>query len=143
MFWCSHCLNYACFLVFFVYDVTWFLTFILFTRGAVEDIRLEAKIKAKDTKKIEAKRPRTVLPRTDPFKAKGRNGRGQGQGLKNTGANVLQKKKKRKKRSSKIFFKQSKSKKSSLKYFFRRFSNFNNSKNAAVLKPRTGQFSRT
>ena len=44
-------------------------------RGGVEDSRLEAKAKAKDTKKSEAK---TAFARTDPLEAKDRNARGQG-----------------------------------------------------------------
>ena len=46
----------------------------LFTRGGVEDIRLEAK----DTKKSPWPRPRTDLTRTDPFEAKDRNAQDQG-----------------------------------------------------------------
>ena len=56
--------------------------FALFSRGGVEDTRLEAK--AKDTKK----NPRTALPGTDPLEAKDRNARGQ-----DTSASALQKKK--------------------------------------------------
>ena len=47
-------------------------------RGWVEDTRLEAK--AKNTKKNPRPRPRTAFPRTEPFEAKDRNARGQGQG---------------------------------------------------------------
>ena len=47
-----------------------------FTRGGVEDTRLEAK--AKDTKKKTRPRPRTAFLRTDPIEAKDRNSRGQG-----------------------------------------------------------------
>ena len=82
----------------------------LFSRGGVEDIRLEAK--AKDTKKIRGQgqghkknprpRPRTAFPRTDTLEAKDRNA--QGQGLR-AQAQVLPKKKK--KRSSKKFFRRS------------------------------------
>ena len=138
MFWCFHWLNYACFLVFFVYDVTWFLTFILFTRGAVEDIRLEAKIKAKDTKKIRGQKAKDSPSENRPF-------RGQGQEWsrprpRTKGYRRYCSPKKKKKKVFKIFFQAISSKKSSLKFFLRRFSNFNNSKNAAVLKPRTGQF---
>ena len=89
-------------------------------RGGVEDTRLEAK--AKDTKKSETK---------------DRNARGQGQEPR-TQAQVLSEKKV----FTKIF--QAISKK---KRFPKNFSgapqNFNNSKNSAVLEPRTGQFSRT
>ena len=65
----------------------------LFSRGGVEDTRLEAK--AKDTKKPRP-RPRTAFPRTDTLEAKDRNARGQG---------AISKKKK--KRSSQKFFKRS------------------------------------
>ena len=104
----------------------------MLSRGAVEDTRLEAKAKtkAKDTKKI----------------------RGQGQGqpfrgqtlsrprprTKDTSASALQKKKKV---FSKIFQAIS-TKKRFPKKFLSASQNFNNSKNSAVLEPRTGQFSR-
>ena len=61
-----------------------------YSRGGVEDTRLEAK--AKDTKKNP--RPRTAFPRTDTLEAKDRNARGQGQGPR-TQAQVLSKKKKK------------------------------------------------
>ena len=92
--------------------------------------------------------PRTALPRTDPLKAKDSNARGQGP---RTQAHVLSKK-----RSSEKFFRRSPKKKIFRKKFkaiFRKkrfpkkFSGarqtFNNSKNSAVLQPRTGPFSRT
>ena len=47
-------------------------------RGGVEDTRLEAKTKAKDTKKNPRPRPRTAFSRTEPLEAKDRNARGQG-----------------------------------------------------------------
>ena len=90
-------------------------------------------------------RPRTAFPRTDTLEAKDRNARGQGQGPR-TQAQVLSKKKKR---SSQKYFRRSQKKKaiSTKKRFPKIFSsaphNFNNSKNSAVLEPRTGQFSRT
>ena len=96
-------------------------------RGGVEDTRLEAK--AKDTKKSEAK--------TKDSLSEDRHSRGQGQEcsrprpIKDTSASALQKK-----RSSQKFFKRSPQ-----KNVFQK--NFNNSKNSAVLEPRTGQFSRT
>ena len=106
------------------------------TRGGVENTRLEAK--AKDTKKIRPFRGQTLSrprPRT-----------------KDTSASALQKKK----RSLQKFFRQSPKKKvltkifqaiSTKKRFPKNFSstprNFNNSKNTAVLEPRTGQFLRT
>ena len=94
-------------------------------------------------------RPRTAFPRTDPLKAKDRNARGQGP---RTQVQVLSKKK----RSSQKFFRRYPKKKVFTKIFqeisrkkrlLKNFSsapqNFNNSKNSAVLEPRTGQFSRT
>ena len=85
-------------------------------------------------------KPRPAFPRTDTLEAKDRNARGQGQGPR-TQAQVLSKKKKKKvftKIFQAIFIK---------KCFPKNFSsapqNFNNSKNSAVLEPRTGQFSRT
>ena len=77
------------------------------------------------TQKNPRPRPRTALPRTDPLKAK------------DSGASVLQKK-----RSSKFFFRQSPEKNVFQKFFFGDVQNFNNSKNTAVLEPKTGQFSR-
>ena len=69
----------------------------LYTRGGIEDIRLEAK--AKDTKKNPMPRPWTAFPRTDTLEAKDRNARGQGPRKQ---AQVLSKKK-----FSKKFFKHS------------------------------------
>ena len=83
-------------------------------------------------------RPRTAFPRTDTLEAKDRNARGQGQGPR-TQAQVLSKKKKV---FTKIFQAIS-TKKRFLKNFSSAPQNFNNSKNSAVLEPRTGQFSRT
>ena len=83
-------------------------------------------------------RPRTAFPRTDTLDAKDRNARGQGQGPR-TQAQVLSKKKK-------VFpkiFQAISTKKRSPKNFSSAPQNFNNSKNSAVLEPRTGQFSRT
>ena len=125
-------------------------------RGGVKDTRLEAK--AKDTKKIRGQgqgqpfRGQTLLrPRTGMLEAKAKD-----QGHK---AQVLSKKKKKKgQRSSQKFFRRSPKKKkkaftkifqaiSTKKRFPKNFStapqNFNFPKNSAVLKPRTGQFSRT
>ena len=131
------------------------------TRGGVEDTRLEAKAKTKDTKKIRGQgqgqgqpfRGQTLSrPRTGMLEAKAKD-----QGHK---AQALSKKKK-KKRSSQKFFRRSpknKNKKkkvftkifqaiSSKKRFPKNFSsasqNFTIPKNRAVLEPRTGQFSRT
>ena len=127
----------------------------LFTRGGVEDTRLEAK--AKDTKKIRGQgqgqpfRGQTLSrPRTGMLEAKAKD-----QGHKRKCSP-----KKKKKRSSQKFFRRSPKKKkkkkvftkifqaiSTKKRFLKNFSsapqNFNNSKNSAVLEPRTGQFSRT
>ena len=90
-------------------------------------------------------RPKTAFPRTDTLEAKDRNARGQGPG---TQAQVLSKKKvftktfqaisKKKKVFTKIF--QADIHK---KTFSSASQKFNNSKNTAVLEPRTGQFSRT
>ena len=130
------------------------------TRGGVEDTRLEAKAKAKDTKKIRRqgqgqpfRGQNLSRPRTGILEAKDRNARGQGQRPR-TQAQVLSKNKK--KRSSQKFFRRSQNKNvftkifqaiSTKKRFSRKFSsapqNFNNSKNSAVLEPRTGQFLRT
>ena len=130
-------------------------------RGGVEDTRLEAKAKAKDTKKIRGqgqgqpfRGQNLSRPRTGMLEAKAKD-----QGHK---AQVLSKKKK--KRSSQKFFRRSPKKKkkkkkkkkvftkifqaiSTKKRFPNNFSsppqNFNIPKNSAVLEPRTGQFSRT
>ena len=126
-------------------------------RGGVEDTRLEAKAKAKDTKKIRGQgqgqgqpfRGQTLSrPRTGMLEAKAKD-----QGHKRKCSP-----KKKKKRSSQKFFRRSPKKKkkvftkifqaiSTKKRFPKNLSsapqNFNNSKNTAVLEPRTGQFSRT
>ena len=106
------------------------------TRGGVEDTRLEAK--AKDTKKIRGQgqgqpfRGQTLSrPRAGMLEF-------QGQGTR-TQAQVLSKKKKV---FTKIFQAIS-TKKRFPKNFSSASQNFNNSKNTAVLEPRTGQFSRT
>ena len=117
-------------------------------RGGVEDTRLEAK----DTKKIRGQgqgqpfRGQTLSrPRTGMLEAKAKD-----QGHKHKCSP-------KKKRSSQKFFRRSPKKKkvftkifqatSTKKRFPKNFSsapqNFNNSKNSAVLEPRTGQFSRT
>ena len=123
-------------------------------RGGVEDTRLEAK--AKDTKKIRGQgqpfRGQTLSrPRIGMLEAKAKD-----QGHKRE----CSPKKKKKKRSSQKFFRRSpkkKKKKKGLHKYFQAISakirfpknfssasqNFNNSKNTAVLEPRTGQFSRT
>ena len=106
---------------------------LLSSRGGVEDTRLEAK--AKDTKKSEAK---------DSF-SEDRHSRGQGQECsrprtKDTSASALQKKKKN------VFTKIFQAISTKIR-FPKKFSsasqNFNNSKNSAVLEPRTGQILRT
>ena len=100
------------------------------------DTRLEAK--AKDTKKIRGQgqgqpfRGQTLSrPRTGMFEAK----------AKDTSASAFQKKKE-KKVFTKIFQAIS-TKKRFPKNFSSASQNFNNSKNTAVLEPKTGQFSRT
>ena len=119
----------------------------LFNRGGVEDTRLEAK--AKDTKKIRGQgqglpfREQTISrPRTRMFEAEGQGPRtrmfeAEGQGPR-TQAQVLSKKKV----FTKIFQAIS-TKKGFPKNFSNAPQNFNNSKNSAVLEPRTSQFSRT
>ena len=93
--------------------------------------------------------PRTAFPKTDALEAKDRNARGHGP---RTQAQVLSKKKKvftkilKKKRKKKVFtkiFQAISTKKRFPKNFSSAPQNFNNSKNGAVLEPRTGQFSRT
>ena len=110
-------------------------------RDGVEDTRLEAKTKAKDTQKIRGRgqgqpfRGQTLSrPRTGMLEAKDRNARGQG---KDQGH-----KRKKKKVFTKIFQAIS-TKKRFPKNFSSAPQNFNNSNNSAVLEPRTGQFSRT
>ena len=78
-------------------------------------------------------RPRTAFPRTDTLEAKDRNARGQGHKRKCSP---------KKKVFTKIFQAIS-TKKRFPKNFSSDTQNFNNSKNTAVLEPRTGQFSRT
>ena len=100
-------------------------------------------------KKNPRPRPRTAIPRTDTLEAKDRNARGQGP---RTQAKVLSKKKKvftktflaisKKKVFTKIFQAIS-TKERFPKNFSSAPQNFHNSKNSAVLEPRTGQFSRT
>ena len=114
-------------------QLTWF---VLLSRGEVEDKRLEAK----DTKKSEAK------AKAKDSLSEDRHSRGQGQECsrprprtKDTSANALQRKKKV---FAKIFQAIS-TKKRFPKNFSSAPQNFNNSKNSAVLEPRTGQFSRT
>ena len=111
-------------------------------RGGVEDTRLEAKAKAKDTKKIRGQgqpfRGQTLSrPRTGMLEAKAKD-----QGHK---AQVLSKKK-TKKQKKKVFtkiFQAISTKKRFPKNFSSAPQNFNIPKNRAVLEPRTGQFSRT
>ena len=105
-------------------------------RGGVEDTMLEAK--AKDTKKIQGRgqgqpfRGQTLSrPRTGMLEAKAKD-----QGHKRKCSP------KKKKVFTKIFQAIS-TKKRFPKNFSSAPQNFNNSKNSAVLEPRTGQFSRT
>ena len=106
-------------------------------------------------KKNPRPRPRTAFPRTDTLEAKDRNARGQGQGPR-TQAQVLSKKKKKKglhenfsgdlQKKKEVFakiFQAISTKKRFPKNFSSAPQNFSNSKNTAVLEPRTGQFSRT
>ena len=99
-----------------------------------------------------ARGQRTAFPRTDTLEAKDRNARGQGQGHKRK---CSPKKKKRfqknfsgdlQKKKRKVFtkiFQALSTKKRFPKNFSSTPQNFNDSKTSAVLKPRTGQFSRT
>ena len=119
----------------------------MISRGGAEDTRLEAK--AKDTKKIRGQgqpfRGQTLSrPRTRMLEAK----------AKDTSTKALQKKKrstqkcfsrspKKKKKVFTKIFQAISTKKRSPKNFSSAPQNFNNLKHSAVLKPRTGQFSRT
>ena len=124
----------------------------IWTRGGVEDTRFEAK--AKDTKKIRGqgqgqpfRRQTLSRPRIGMLEAKAKD---QGhkrkcspkkkKGLHKNFSSDL--KKKKKKVFTKIFQAIS-TKKRFPKNFSSAPQNFNNSKNSAVLEPRTGQFSRT
>ena len=125
----------------------------IFNRGGVEDTRLEAK--AKDTKKSEVK------AKDNP--SEDRHSRSQGQEwlrprprTKDTRASALQKKvftrivhpisqKINRSIKKKVFTKLFQAifrKKRLPKNFSGAPQNFNNSKNSAVIEPRTGQFSR-
>ena len=104
-------------------------TLVCSSRGGVEDTRLEAK----DTKKIQGQgqpfRGQTLSrPRTGMLEAKD-----QGHRCKCSP----------KKEIFKHFFRRSPKKKGLQKFISRDLQNFNNSKNTAILEPRTGQFSRT
>ena len=106
----------------------------LSNRGGVEDTRLEPK--AKDTKKIRGQgqpfRGQTLLrPRTEMLEAKAKD-------RVQTQAQVLSKKKGLQKKFSGDL-----QKKRFPKNFSDALQTLNNSKNSAVLEPRTGQFSRT
>ena len=109
---------------------------IMINRGGVEDTSLEAK--AKDTKKIRGQ------GQGQPFR---------GQTLSRPSTGMLEAKAKdqghkrkcspKKKKVFTKFFQAISTKKRFLKNFSSAPQNFNNSKNIAVLEPRTGQFSRT
>ena len=93
--------------------------------------------------------PKNKKERTDPLETKNRNARGQGP---RTQVQVFSKKKKEKKGLQKFFEERQKKIFEDLFFLFffwrssKNFSgdlqNFNDSKNSAVLEPRTGQFSR-
>ena len=120
-------------------------------RGGGEDSRLEAK--AKDTKKIRGQgqgqpiRGQTLSrPRTGMLEAKAKD-QAQVLSRKKKGPHKnflgdLQKKKEKKKVFTKSFQTIS-TKKRFPKIFSSAPQTFNNSKNSAVLEPRTGQFSKT
>ena len=119
-------------------------------RGGVEDTRLEAK--AKDTKKIRGQgqgqpfRGQTLSRlRTGILEAKDQGHKHKCFPKKKVFTKIFQAISK-KKEKKKVFTKNFQAI-STKKRFLRKFStapqNFNNSKNSAVLEPRTGQFSRT
>ena len=127
-------------------------------RGGVEDTRLEAK--AKDTKKIRGQgqgqgqpfRGQTLSrPRTGMLEAKAKDQGHKAQvlskkkkkGLHKNFSGDLQKKKKKKKKVFTKIFQAISTEKRFPKNFSTAPQNFNIPKNSAVLKPRTGQFSRT
>ena len=128
----------------------------VFSRGGVEDTRLEAK--AKDTKKIRGQgqgqpfRGQTLSrPRTGMLEAKDQGHKAQvlskkkkKKGLhKNFSGDLQKKKKKKKKKGLHKIFQAISTKKRFPKNFSTAPQNFNFPKNSAVLEPRTGQFSRT
>ena len=107
------------------------------------------KARGQGHKKNPRPRPRTAFPRTDTLRAKYSNARGQDQGHKrkcspkkkglhkNSSGDLKKKKGLHKNFSSHLH------KKSFPQSFSSAPQNFNNSKNSAVLEPRTGQFLRT
>ena len=121
----------------------------LFSRGGVEDARLEAK----DTKKIRGQgqgqpfggqtlsRPRTrMLEAKDQGHALQKKKKGL---HKNFSGDLQKKKKKKKKKVFTKIFQEISTKKRFPNNFSSAPQNFNIPKNSAVLEPRTGQFSRT
>ena len=135
-----------------------FLPVTLVGRGGVEDTRLEAKAKAKDTKKIRGQgqgqpfRGQTLSrPRTGMLEAKAKDQGHKAQvlskkkkkGLHKNFSGDLQKKKKKKKKVFTKIFQAISTKKRFPKNFSTAPQNFNIPKNSTVLEPRTGQFSRT
>ena len=117
------------------------------SRGGVEDTRLEAK--AKDTKNIRGQgqgqpfRGQTLLrPRTGMLEAKDQGHKRKCSPKKDLHKNFSGNPPSKKKVFTIIFLAIS-TKKRFPKNFSSAQQNFNNSKNAAVLEPRTGQFSRT
>ena len=151
----------------------WWILLATLNRGGVEDTRLEAKAKDTKKIRGQGQgqpfRGQTLSrPRTGMLEAKAKDTSASAlqkkkrKGLHKNVLSDLQKKKKKKKSDlrkkkkvlTKIFQAISKKKRSSQKFsistkkrFPKKFSsasqNFNNSKNSAVLEPRTGQFSRT
>ena len=119
----------------------------------------EAKAKAKDTKKIRGQgqgqgqpfRGQTLSrPRTGMLEAKakdqGHKRKCSPKKKKKVFTKIFQAISKKKKKKKKVFtkiFQAISTKKRFLKNFSSAPQNFNNSKNTAVLEPRTGQFSRT
>ena len=124
----------------------------IYSRGGVEDTRLEAKAMAKDTKKIRGQdqgqpfRGQTLSrPRTGMLEAKAKDERHKRKcspKKKKVFTKIFQAISPKKKVFTKIFQAIS-TKKRFPKNFSSATQNFNNSKNTAVLEPRTGQFLRT
>ena len=127
--------------------------YLLFSRGVVEDIRLEdirleAKAKAKDTKKIRGQgqgqpfRGQTLSrPRTGMLEPKAKD-QGHKRKCSPKSQKFFRRSQKKKKVFTKIFLAIS-TKTRFPKNFSSASQNFSNSKNSAVLEPRTGQFLRT
>ena len=120
---------------------------LLTIKGGVEDTRLEANAKAKDTKKSKAKdspcedRPSRDQGRTGMVKDLGHR---RNCSQKKVFKKFFRRSPKKKQKVFNFFFSGDLQQKKGLQFFFSgHLQNFNNSKNSAVLEQRTGQFSRT